>query len=73
VPVSSYAEPRFGYDDEYERRVALVFVERLVREGYSEREIASEVERFWTEGGAVRNERASRIDRLRANRGLFLF
>jgi hypothetical protein len=73
VQVSADPEQQVAFDDEYERRGMLVFVERLVRQGYSEREIVGEVERFWLEGAADRKERGSRIDRLRAARGLLLF
>jgi hypothetical protein len=70
--VSAYAERQIAYD-EHERCGMLVFVEQLVKQGYSEREITREVERRWIEGPDDRKEHSSRVDRLRAARGLLLF
>jgi hypothetical protein len=49
VSMGLCVEMRVPRDDEYERHVVLAFVERLIRKGYSERDIATEVERFQAE------------------------
>jgi hypothetical protein len=57
--------------DDYERRIALSFVERLVKEGYDESEIAYEVELFRADDrsrmgrGHVADDRRSRAGGLR--------